>query len=238
MTRHASVHAAGVVIAPKPLTEFVPLYKSQKDEIATQWAMKEVERVGLLKMDFLGLSTLTLHRRRRRARSSGPTASTLDLDAIPLDDAKTYELFARRPDATACSSSRARACASTLRKAKPRAPRRPHRAQRALPPGPAQGRDGRRLHRAQARPQDRGQVRAAAAGADPARTPTASSPTRNRSCGSPAMLAGFTLGQADMLRKAMGKKDAEGHGQAARRLHGGREGQRHQRRRRPRRSST
>ncbi len=62
MTRHASVHAAGVVIAPKPLTEFVPLYKSQKDEIVTQWAMKEVERVGLLKMDFLGLSTLTLIR--------------------------------------------------------------------------------------------------------------------------------------------------------------------------------
>ena len=60
MTRHASVHAAGVVIAPRPLTEFVPLYKSQKDEIVTQWAMKEVERVGLLKMDFLGLSTLTL----------------------------------------------------------------------------------------------------------------------------------------------------------------------------------
>src|SRR6185436_9203765 len=62
MTRHASVHAAGVVIAPRPLTEFVPLYKSQKDdgEITTQWAMKEIERVGLLKMDFLGLSTLTL----------------------------------------------------------------------------------------------------------------------------------------------------------------------------------
>ena len=60
MTRHASVHAAGVVIAPRPLTEFVPLYKSQKDEIMTQWAMKEIERVGLLKMDFLGLSTLTL----------------------------------------------------------------------------------------------------------------------------------------------------------------------------------
>src|SRR5690606_11565798 len=60
MTRHASVHAAGVVIAPRPLTEFVPLYRSPKDEgIVTQWAMKEIERVGLLKMDFLGLSTLT-----------------------------------------------------------------------------------------------------------------------------------------------------------------------------------
>ena len=60
MTRHASVHAAGVVIAPQPITEFCPLYKGARDEITTQWAMKEIERVGLLKMDFLGLSTLTL----------------------------------------------------------------------------------------------------------------------------------------------------------------------------------
>jgi DNA polymerase-3 subunit alpha len=60
MTRHASVHAAGVVIAPRPITEFAPLYKGKQDEITTQWAMKEIERVGLLKMDFLGLSTLTL----------------------------------------------------------------------------------------------------------------------------------------------------------------------------------
>ena len=60
MTRHASVHAAGVVIAPKAITEYAPLYKGARDEIITQWSMKEIERVGLLKMDFLGLSTLTL----------------------------------------------------------------------------------------------------------------------------------------------------------------------------------
>src|SRR5207247_4996874 len=60
MTRHASVHAAGVVIAPQAITEFAPLYKGAHDEIVTQWSMKDIERVGLLKMDFLGLSTLTL----------------------------------------------------------------------------------------------------------------------------------------------------------------------------------
>ena len=60
MTRHASVHAAGVVIAPKAITEYAPLYKGARDEITTQWSMKEIERIGLLKMDFLGLSTLTL----------------------------------------------------------------------------------------------------------------------------------------------------------------------------------
>ena len=92
MTRHASVHAAGVVIAPRPLTEFVPLYKSQKDEIVTQWAMKEVERVGLLKMDFLGLSTLTLIQDclDEIKRTEG---IEVDIDAIPLDDAKTFQLF-------------------------------------------------------------------------------------------------------------------------------------------------
>src|SRR5204862_5414621 len=60
MTRHASVHAAGVVVAPKAITEYAPLYKGARDEITTQWSMKEIERIGLLKMDFLGLSTLTL----------------------------------------------------------------------------------------------------------------------------------------------------------------------------------
>src|SRR5207247_7441064 len=59
MTRHASVHAAGVVIAPQAITEFAPLYKGTHDEIVTQSSMKEVERVGLLKMDLLGLSPLT-----------------------------------------------------------------------------------------------------------------------------------------------------------------------------------
>ena len=112
MTRHASVHAAGVVIAPRPLTEFVPLYKSQKDEITTQWAMKEIERVGLLKMDFLGLSTLTLLDDARQAHQARPTGVDLDLDAHAArrrEDLSSCSATARR---TACSSSRARACAT------------------------------------------------------------------------------------------------------------------------------
>ncbi len=93
MTRHASTHAAGVVIAPRPITEFAPLYKGGRDEIVTQWAMKEVERMGLLKMDFLGLSTLTLIH-DALAEIERTTGTALDIDAIPLDDAKTYQLFA------------------------------------------------------------------------------------------------------------------------------------------------
>ncbi len=92
MARHASTHAAGVVIAPGPITDFAPLYKGGRDEIVTQWAMKEIERVGLLKMDFLGLSTLTLIQ-DALSEITRTTGVELDIDHVPLDDAKTYELF-------------------------------------------------------------------------------------------------------------------------------------------------
>src|SRR6202008_1504268 len=92
MTRHASVHAAGVVIAPQAITEFAPLYRGAHDEIVTQWSMKDVERMGLLKMDFLGLSTLTLIDDcvKEIARTTG---KHLDMDRVPLDDPKTYQIF-------------------------------------------------------------------------------------------------------------------------------------------------
>ena len=92
MARHASTHAAGVVIAPGPITDYAPLYKGGRDEIVTQWAMKEIERVGLLKMDFLGLSTLTLIQ-DALAEIERTTGETLDIDNVRLDDEKTYQLF-------------------------------------------------------------------------------------------------------------------------------------------------
>jgi DNA polymerase-3 subunit alpha len=110
MTRHASVHAAGVVIAPRPLTEFVPLYKSQKDEIVTQWAMKEVERVGLLKMDFLGLSTLTLIQ-DCLAEIKRTEGIEIDIDVSRSTTTRPTSC-SRTVRPMACSSSRARACAS------------------------------------------------------------------------------------------------------------------------------
>src|SRR4029078_2048856 len=92
-------HAAGVVIAPKPITEFAPLYRSQKDEgeVTTQWAMKEIERVGLLKMDFLGLSTLTLLDDAVK-HIKETTGDVVNLEDLPLDDEKTYpEIFQTVP---------------------------------------------------------------------------------------------------------------------------------------------
>ncbi len=92
LARHASTHAAGVVIAPQPLIELVPLYKSNKDEITTQYPMSDLERLGLLKMDFLGLTTLTvieqaLGQMREQLRVD------LKLHELPLDDAETLKLF-------------------------------------------------------------------------------------------------------------------------------------------------
>jgi DNA polymerase-3 subunit alpha len=94
LTRHASVHAAGVVITPRPLDDLVPLYKVTKgdeEQIMTQWDMTVVESLGLLKMDFLGLRTLTvLDDAVKILRHQG---IELDLDAVPLDDAEVFRLF-------------------------------------------------------------------------------------------------------------------------------------------------
>ncbi|HEX2253499.1 MAG TPA: DNA polymerase III subunit alpha, partial [Thermoanaerobaculia bacterium] len=91
LTRHASVHAAGVVITPRPIEELVPLYKTSKDEVTTQWDKDVVEGLGLLKIDFLGLRTLTvIDDAVRMVRQQG---QELDLDAVPLDDPEVYRLF-------------------------------------------------------------------------------------------------------------------------------------------------
>ncbi|HEY0223966.1 MAG TPA: DNA polymerase III subunit alpha [Pseudolabrys sp.] len=94
LTRHASTHAAGIVIGDRALTELVPLYRDPKSDMpVTQFNMKFVEQAGLVKFDFLGLKTLTVLQtavsllQRRNI--------DIDLTAIPLDDAKTYDLLAR-----------------------------------------------------------------------------------------------------------------------------------------------
>ncbi|HXI03255.1 MAG TPA: DNA polymerase III subunit alpha, partial [Candidatus Saccharimonadales bacterium] len=92
LTRHASTHAAGVVIAPKAITEFAPLYQAGEGEITTQFAKNEIERIGLLKMDFLGLKTLTLIEDILDRIEAG-TGSRPDLERLPLDDPETYRLF-------------------------------------------------------------------------------------------------------------------------------------------------
>ncbi len=92
MARNASVHAAGVVISPEPLIGLVPLYKTAKDEIVTQYDMVSLEKLALLKMDFLGLTTLTIIHDCQRLLDHG-RGIRLAIDEIPLDDDKTFQVF-------------------------------------------------------------------------------------------------------------------------------------------------
>ena len=93
VSRHAGVHAAGVLIAPRPLVEYLPLYRNSNDEITTQFEMKSVDRMGLLKMDFLGLITLTILD-DALGFVERKTGVRPDLSTIPLDDAEVFRLFA------------------------------------------------------------------------------------------------------------------------------------------------
>src|SRR6266446_199245 len=92
MSRNASVHAAGVVISPVPLKELVPLYKTNKDEIVTQYDMVGLEKLSLLKMDFLGLTTLTIIEDALKLieRHRGVQ---LKIEDLPVNDEKTYALI-------------------------------------------------------------------------------------------------------------------------------------------------
>jgi len=89
LVRGAGVHASAVVIAPRPLTELVPLNKTKNDEIVTAYDMKAVEKMGLLKMDFLGLTTLTVIDDCLKLIEAG-RGEKLDIEVIPLDDEETF----------------------------------------------------------------------------------------------------------------------------------------------------
>ena len=132
--RHASTHAAGIVIGDRPLSELVPLYRDPRSDMpVTQFNMKWVEQAGLVKFDFLGLKTLTvLDTAVKLIRRRG---IEIDLATIPLDDAETYEMLARgetvgvfQVESAGHAPGAGRHAAGPLRG--------PHRAGRALPPRP------------------------------------------------------------------------------------------------------
>jgi len=95
LARHASTHAAGVVISEGPLTDHVPLYKGANDEIVTQYSMGDVEKIGLVKFDFLGLKTLTMiHNAVHLINRMHPDRSPLSIEQLPYDDPQTFGLLA------------------------------------------------------------------------------------------------------------------------------------------------
>lgn len=161
LTRHASTHAAGIVIGDRPLSELVPLYRDPKSDMpVTQFNMKWVEPAGLVKFDFLGLKTLTVLDvavkllRQRNIQ--------VDLPTLPIDDAPSYQMLARAMW-SACPGGKPRHAARADRHA-PRPFRGHHCAGGAVSPGP----DGQHpdLLRAQARRRGAG-ISASDPGADP-----------------------------------------------------------------------
>jgi DNA polymerase-3 subunit alpha len=115
--RHASTHAAGVVIGDRPLVELVPLYRDPKsDFLVTQYSMKHVEQAGLVKFDFLGLTTLTILRRAEGFLKG--LGISVDLDRLPLDDKRTYDMLARG-DAGGVFQMEGQGMRDTLRQMRP-----------------------------------------------------------------------------------------------------------------------
>ena len=205
MTRHASVHAAGVVIAPRAITEYAPLYKGARDEITTQWSMKEIERIGLLKMDFLGLSTLTLifDAIQEIKRTTGVV---LDIDAIPLDDPKTYQIF-QDGQTYGIFQFESSGMRDILRKAKPQRLEDLIALNALYRPGPL--RSGM-VDDFIARKQGKTEVKYELPELEPILSETYGVIAyQEQVMRISNVLAGFSLGEADLLRKAMGKKNAE-----------------------------
>ena len=204
MARHASVHAAGVVITPRPVTEFAPLYKGARDEITTQWGMKEIERIGLLKMDFLGLSTLTLIR-DAQDQIALTTGERLDLETLPLDDTRTFDLFCEG-QTLGVFQFESSGMRDILRKAKPRRFEDLIALNALYRPGPIKG---GMIDDFIARKHGRVEIKYELPQLEPILKETYGVMAYQEQVMLVASeLAGFSLGEADLLRKAMGKKNA------------------------------
>ncbi len=205
LSRHASTHAAGVVISPRPLTEVVPLYKSNKDEITTQYDMNALERIGLLKMDFLGLTTLTvLHDTVRMVEQN--RGVKIDIDNLPLEDEETYKLFARG-DTTAIFQFESHGMRDILRRYQPSRIEDLTALNALYRPGPIQGgmiddfinRKHGKTKVAYELPQLK-DILEETYGVILYQEQVMQIANR---------LASFSLGEADILRRAMGKKKKE-----------------------------
>ena len=205
MVRHASTHAAGVVISPVPLTEVVPLYKSNKDEIVTQYDMNGLEAIGLLKMDFLGLTTLTVVDDALRLIQE-TRGEKLDLERLTYDDAATYEIFSKGLT-SGVFQFESGGMRDILRRYKPTTLADLTALNALYRPGPLQGGmiDDFIARKHGQRPitydlPELEEILAETLGVIVYQEQVMQIANR---------LAGFSLGQADLLRRAMGKKKAE-----------------------------
>src|ERR1700726_405464 len=205
LARHASTHAAGVVISPEPLTNIVPLYKSNRDEITTQYDMKGLEHIGLLKMDFLGLTTLTVLDDTEHMIEQN-RGTRIDLSTLPLDDEATYKLFARG-ETTAIFQFESHGMRDILRRYQPTRLEDLTALNALYRPGPIQG--GmiddfiNRKHGKKKVTYDLAELK------EILEETYGVILYQEQVMQIANRLAGFSLGEADLLRRAMGKKKPE-----------------------------
>ncbi|MCZ6509349.1 MAG: DNA polymerase III subunit alpha, partial [Alphaproteobacteria bacterium] len=198
--RNSSTHAAGVVIADRPLEEIIPLYRDPRSEtLATQFSMKYVELAGLVKFDFLGLKTLDVLQKSVSMLANRGIA--IDLESLPLDDAATFEMLSRG-DTTGvfqCESSGVR---DVLRKLKPDRFEDIIAVVALYRPGPMDN-----IPSYINRKHGREPVDYLHKNLEECLSETYGIPIYQEQVMQMAqVLAGFTLGGADLLRRAMGKK--------------------------------
>jgi len=204
LVRNVGMHAGGVLIAPGRLTDFCPLYCAQgTDAVVSQFDKDDVEAIGLVKFDFLGLTTLTILDLTLHYVRALDASSALSLDSIPLDDASTFALF-RQANTTAVFQFESRGMRDLLKRA------RPDRFDDLIAlvslfrPGPMElipefcdRKHGKRAHYLDAR-------------LEPILGPTYGIMVYQEQVMQIAQtIGGYSLGAADLLRRAMGKKKAE-----------------------------
>jgi DNA polymerase-3 subunit alpha len=202
LARGAGVHAAGVVIAPEPLTNLVPLSRNKNEEIVTAYDMKAVEKIGLLKMDFLGLTALTVIHEALRLISVNHGVQ-VDMDTIPLDDKKTYEQVFHRALTSGIFQFESSGMRDVLRRYKPESVADLTALNALYRPGPMQMIDD-----FVERKWGRKQVQYDLPELEELLKETLGVIVYQEQVMQIAnVLAGYSLGEADLLRRAMGKKD-------------------------------
>ncbi|MGA3316496.1 MAG: DNA polymerase III subunit alpha [Candidatus Korobacteraceae bacterium] len=206
LVRNAGVHAAGVVISPQPLTDLVPLHRTKNDEIVTAYDMKAVEKLGLLKMDFLGLTTLTIidDALRRIEQTRG---ERLDLQKLALDDKETYEKVFHTGLTSGVFQFESHGMRDVLRRYKPTCVEDLTALNSLYRPGPIQG---GMIEDFVERRWGRKKVEFDLPELEPLLKETFGVIVYQEQVMQIAnRLAGYSLGEADLLRRAMGKKDPE-----------------------------
>ncbi len=205
LVRNSGVHAAGVVISPRPLIELVPLHKTKNDEIVTAFDMVAIEKMGLLKMDFLGLTTLTILDDTLKLIAQKGT--NLKLDDIPLEDQETYAKVFHKGLTSGVFQFESHGMRDVLRRYQPNSIEDLTALNALYRPGPIQGgmiddfierKHGRR--KIEYELPELKEILQETLGVIVYQEQVMQAANK---------LAGYSLGEADLLRRAMGKKNAE-----------------------------